>query len=198
MNRKKFILFVLTLLVLTAFFLVLDFHLIRGQFNIERVISTASFGRDGELTIDYEQEMDFYVLGAPRFENVFSSAISSQLSANQFIGEIKTKQNEPAPAKDSILIIRFEDQRLFWTPVFSSNTIKVKVYYSTDGDVSWIDDDVIRSKAGPYTIWLLGTLDIQDRSCGLMSLPGYHRYLGQQLGKDIAQSLENSLNMAQD
>jgi hypothetical protein len=69
----------------------------------------------------------------------------------------------------------------------------VQYYYASDGKVGWMGDEVLESEPGEYTKRISGTLSESDRSFGVLSLPGYSRFLAESMGLNINTSLENVL-----
>jgi hypothetical protein len=61
--------------------------------------------------------------------------------------------------------------------------------YKSDGAVGWMDDDVVRSASGPFTVRANGHIEVDDRTYGLISRPGYDSHLSESIVLRLTQAV---------
>lgn len=192
-GKRRWVTGVFILLVAAAVFLLLDFRLLRGQFNAEHQVSTFTFGNEGPQEIAQGQDVDLYMQGTNWITRGMVGSMIQALEANPRIGDVRLREGPPQPAGSPVLVVRVDEADLLWALVYGQARVKLHASYATNGAVDWMDDETVISVPGPYTKWISGDFTAQDRSFGLISLPGYASYLGQQFGARISEALSMAL-----
>ena len=83
-----------------------------------------------------------------------------------------TAHLDDGTARDLTLVVTLARLPMTWSPVYASGTLEASFA------VSAADADQ------PFT--LNGTVQVQDRTRGLFSLPSWHRYLARQVALHVA------------
>jgi hypothetical protein len=193
-NQKIVWMVIAGVVVAAALFLLADFRLIRSKTNSEYTSSSIAFNNpEGNAQLPQHQSLDIYILGQDRISRQLARVLPRILEINPYVGEINILDGPPVDALDSVLVIEPIENDLFWTPVYGSSDMDVQYYYASDGKVGWMGDEVLESEPGEYTKRISGTLSESDRSFGVLSLPGYSRFLAESMGLNINTSLENVL-----
>lgn len=120
--------------------------------------------------------------------------LGEQLKANPYVGNIRLRSGPPEPAAGSVLRVQIVEPEVLWLPVYGQAQMEISVAYASDGEVDWMNEAVIRSTSGPFTVRVSGRLTLEDLSYGLMSRPGYNSHLSQWIAGEISGALESALS----
>jgi hypothetical protein len=190
---RRSTLFVILLILAAAAFLLLDFQAVRGQFNTENQVATFSASINPEQPLPQDRPLDLYVIGPEALAAELSRELAGQLGANPYIGEVNLRQAPPQKASASPLVVEIPQPGVFWTPVFGRTTMAVDIAYASDGEVDWIDADVVEFSSGEPVARVRGEFQFRDTAFGLLSRPGYYSYLSENIAAQVSSSLETSL-----
>ena len=199
MKRTLLLMLALIVLLLAAAFLLLDFRFQQAEMAVDSTASTYSFSIGEKTPLPLEQSLDLYVQGPPELEDELAEALSAKLATNPYVGEINLHEHEvpPAPGADSVLIVAIEQpSTLFWSPLYARTTMTVDVAYASDGEVDWIDEDVVRlSNEGvpEPVVRIEGEYAFDGSAYGLISGPGYAHYLAEEVAQTVNQSLADTI-----
>lgn len=192
-NTILVVILVALVLIFILAFLLLDFHILRGQANASSQVSTYTFSIDEDHKIPLNQNLYVYVRGGIGVEDRLAAALMESLVANPYIGTVEIQHGDPHSSSGSVLIVDLAQPNLLWTPFYSRADIEMEVAYASDGQVDWIDQETVNLTNGQPVIRLRGDYQMQASAAGLMSMPGFNRYLAQQLADQIAASLMERL-----
>lgn len=197
-GAQLLILLAVLIVLLAASFLLLDFRLQRAQMATDSTVSTYSFNATEESPLPLEQRLDLYVKAPLGMEDELAEALSAELAANPYVGDINLRQEPRRPADDSILFITIDEPSvLFWSPVYARTVLNVTTAYASDGAIDWIDEDVVRFENNGKSnaaVRLQGEYSFDGSAYGLISGPGYAHYLAEEVARTVNQSLADSLN----
>lgn len=186
----------LMLLLVVAAFLVLDFHITQARSNVEFQSSTYSTNVSSQTPLPLEQPTDLYVQDRSRLGRELGERLVESLVEIQYIGEVNSREGEPQAADGSVIVIDVRDSNIFWTPVFGRSTFDVQVSYASDGEVDWIEEDVVRFVDGDTIARIRANFHSRHSVTGLMSLPGFYTVAADELAARIRDSLQSSLVQA--
>jgi hypothetical protein len=195
-QRAIFWLLLVFVVVVTAALFWLDFHAVRGETTADSQVETYSFSVDDETEYLREQSLDLYVVAPDRLEEELAAALQARLATTPYMNKINVHSGQRAPAPDSVLVLQVEAPDSFWSPVYGRSSLSVDLAYASDGAVDWIDDDVVQLQTtDPPTpiVRVRGVYDFSLTAYGLASLPGYHRYLADQVASHLSTSLADTL-----
>lgn len=197
-RSTRLILFLVALLVIiAAVFLLLDFRLLRAQMAVDSNTETYSFSIDEGRRLPLEQDLDLYVQAPQGLEEALVEALSEELPTNPYVGAVNVEEEPPAAAADSVLVVEIDEPSvLFWSPFYARTVMTVDVAYASDGEVAWIDEDVVAlvSSDPPVpVVRVRAEHTFNGRAYGLISGPGYASYLANELATYINAALANTL-----
>lgn len=192
-NPRRALVIAGLIVLLAAALLLVDFRLMHGQFNAEHMVSTIAFGREGQQQIVLGQDVDLYFQGTDLFTRSMVRPFIHALEQNPAVGEVHLLEGLPQKADHPVMVVRVDQSNLLWLLVYGRAQIKLHMSYATNGEVDWMDDKVVASLPGPYSKWISGEFTGSDNSFGLISLPGYTGYLGQQFGEKIGGAIQTAL-----
>lgn len=194
-QNKTYLAVVLVTLViiLIGVFMLLDFHIVRGQAKSESQVSTYTFSIDEGSKLPPNQTLNVFVVGSGRFESELAAALEETLTDNPYIGPIVIRHESPVAATASVLVVDLTQPDILWTPFYSRGDIEMQVAYASDGEVGWIDEEAVNLDNSGPVVRVRGDYQLQASAAGLMSLPGAHSFLAKQLADQIAASLMERL-----
>lgn len=187
---------VVLVFILIGVFLLLDFHVVRGQAKSESQVSTYTFGIDEDSKLPFNQVLYVYVMDDGGLERELASALKESLTGNPYIGTIEIRGGTPAAASGSVLVVEITQPDILWTPFYSRAKIEMQAAYASDGEVDWIAEEAVNLENSEPQVRLRGDYQMQASASGLMSMPGTNSYLAQQLADQIEASLMERLTSA--
>ncbi|HEX6383766.1 MAG TPA: hypothetical protein VF177_03755 [Anaerolineae bacterium] len=183
--------------IIAAAFLLLDFRLLRAQMAVDSNAGTYSFSIDEERRLPLEQDLDLYVQAPQGLEAQVVEALSEELPTNPYVRAVNVQEEPLAAAVDSVVVVEIDEPSvLFWSPFYARTVMTVDVAYASDGEVAWIDEDVVvlESSDPPVpVVRVRAEHSFNGSAYGLISRPGYASYLANELATHINASLANTL-----
>ncbi len=103
---------------------------------------------------------------------------------------IETPASEPGSAA---LVVVVDRRTYIWTPVYAAANLSVRVAFASDGRVDWnrLGEIDTVMQASPE-VRMSGDLEIRDRSLGLISRPGYRRYITGQISDKVIETIKTA------
>lgn len=196
--RTKLLLVLAVLLVLfAAAFLTLDFRFMQAQMAVDHSAATYSFSIDEETPLPLEQDLDLYVQAPLDLADELAEALATELKTNPYVRDINVQAEPIAAAADSVLVVEIDDPSvLFWSPFYTRSVMTVNAAYASDGEVAWIDEDVVRLRSegeGMPVARIGAEYTFDGRAYGLISGPGYATYLADEVAQQINEGLADGL-----
>jgi uncharacterized protein (TIGR01732 family) len=190
------VLFILLIALGAAFFL-LDFRLMQAGMAENSNVATYSFSVSEETPLPLEQDLDLYVDGPPLLEEELVSALMAELRTNPYVRNVNLQEEPVTASADTVLVVEIaEPSTLFWSPVYARTVMTVDVAYASDGEVAWIEEQVVAlasdDASGPV-VRVRGEYIFDGNAYGLISGPGYASYLSAQVAQTVNQSLADTL-----
>lgn len=186
------------IILFAAAFLLLDFRAQKAEMAVDSTVETYTFGhgeRSGPWPL--EQALDLYVQAPRDLEGELVEALSEELSANPYVGDINVQEAPPAAAKDSILVVEIAKPSVaFWSPFYARTVMTVDLAYASDGQVAWMDADTVHLVSGELSEPVFrarGEYSFDGNAYGLISGPGYARYLAEEVAQTVNDSLADHL-----
>jgi hypothetical protein len=81
---------------------------------------------------------------------------------------------------------------LLWTPFFATSQVTAQADYSSTGDITFMGESpvTVDNEDGPV-LNMNGEYEVNDRSWGLISRPGYYQTLAEYLAREIVSTLKD-------
>lgn len=198
MKRSTGIILILAgLIVLVIAFLTLDFRLMQAELSVDSSASTSSATPQGADPLPLGRDLDLYVEAPPGIAVPLTEALAAGLASNPYVGVVTAREGPLLPSGDAVMVVLIDDpSALFWSPFYTRTLAEVDVAYASDGEVAWIDEDVVvlESTDPPTTVKRVRAEHTFDGSAyGLISGPGYANYLAREMTQTINQSLSAAL-----
>lgn len=199
MKQRTQLLLVLAILfvIVAAAFLLLDFRLQQAETGTTSNASTYSFATDEETSLPLEQDLELYVQAPPGLEDELVAALRQELVSNPYVRDVNLQEEPPRPAEDSVLVVEIDEPSAhFWSPFYAHTAMTVNVSYASDGEVAWIDEEVAAMDAQdpPLPVVRVRAEHRFDNTAyGLISRPGYRRYVAEEVAKRVNRSLAGTL-----
>jgi len=132
--------------------------------------------------------------GNDRLTNSLRAYLKQGLETVPGLGQVQFLDQPTEQAGLPLIYIQIKEQRVNWTPVYSTATLQTQVSYASTGDVTFRDTSPTHFKTtSPTDLQFDGNFTLADKSWGWMSLPGYDDLLAQALANNILQSLQKQM-----
>ncbi|HEX2922885.1 MAG TPA: hypothetical protein VHS28_02520 [Chloroflexota bacterium] len=185
----------LLLAVATILFVSLDFQVAQSQTNTNSTISKASIGLSSGATSQPIGTVLLYVAGDGDFRVRLEKELAPRLESVTGISGVRVLDSLPQDTTLPTLMVESKPANLTWTPVIANAGVVTRMYYASDGGMSWRNDAVLamgRPDGGPQ-LRVRGDLELKDNSWGLLSRIGYQRHLAQQTAISVSNALKQQL-----
>jgi hypothetical protein len=161
--------------------------------NIVQNSSVASSTGGDESALNRSPDQTGLFVSNGKLGAALHQALTKQLSGQVFTGQIVPVDGTSDKADYPLLFVSVDQQNITWTPVYAKADLKVSIYYSTDGDVSFRHSQPPEFKmtTNQPTLKMDGTYSFSDVSWGLISNPGYINYLAGEIAKAISANIQN-------
>ena len=199
MRRRTQLLILLAvfLVIVAAAFLLLDFRFQQAEMAVDSSVSTYTYSFDEQTPALLNQKLDLYIEAPPGMEYELAKALREELATNPYVGDDNLRQAPPVPADDSVLVMTIDEPALFWSPFYARTEMNVTIAYASDGEVAWIDEEVVEltnKDVGDPVVRVRGEYAFAGTAYGLISAPGYTRYLAEEVAQSISHSLAHTLD----
>ncbi|MCA9874210.1 MAG: hypothetical protein KC441_11165 [Anaerolineales bacterium] len=174
-------------MVLLALFLGADFHMANSETQTN--VTTASSRWPSETSLP-PQTVQYRVEGDDLLAMALRQALAGQLSNAELAEGTAVPQ----------LIVRIDQERTNWTPVYGRAEIVVTAAFSSNGDFAFMETEPTHFQfnegddAGTgHLVQALAEISLTDRSGGLLSRPGYRQLLAEKLAQEVDKALQTQV-----
>jgi hypothetical protein len=98
----------------------------------------------------------------------------------------------PQASDGPVLFVEVTPRQFLWLAVYTRAKLDVHMVYSSDGDLSWMDQQAVVMESSPL-VRMRGDFEVADTSIGLMTLRGQARYLGRQAADELLKAIDANL-----
>jgi len=198
MKTKRFWLLPGGILLISAAFLFLNFRLASSDTQVMQSINTTEIDGHYPERLGADDKISFLLTGEGPLASALQKALAEKIDEaglGQAEPAHKLEPRNPNPA----LIVKVGRPGLVWTPFFATSRFSIQAGYATDGDTAFMEtldktQPYIRNP-NPSVVDLYTEFEGSDRSFGLMSRLGYHRYLADYLAGEVVNTLKNLYNI---
>jgi hypothetical protein len=199
-KNRLLLLVVVLLIIIAGAFLLLDFRLSRQTMAVNAQTERYSANVDQTHPLPAAQDLDLYVVAPEALEEDLTAALLAELAQNPYAGRITVKEEPLQAASNAVLVVRVAGSPgSVWTPFYTRAVLEGQVAYASDGAVDWMEPGtvVLEAPDPPQPMMKVrGTQEFRGTGYGLISRPGYHRYLAGELASQINTLLETQLSGA--
>lgn len=186
------------ILLVSAAFLLLSFRVAVSNTQSLGMIMVTELEGDYPDRLQSDDTISVVMVGDGPLVRALQKALTEKIDkvgTSQIEWEQELKPNYPNP----VLVVKVGRPNPIWTPFFATSRFSIQAGYATNGDTTFMDaldktQPYIRS-SDPSVVNLYTEYEGSDRSFGLISRLGYHRYLADYLAQEIVQSLKNLYNI---
>ena len=191
MNNKRFWLLVGGIILLIAAFLFLDFRLSASRTRADTFTVTMKL----PVPQQRSEKISMLVAGEGPLVRALREALLKKLGEAGMSRIELVKELEPGN-RSPVLVVNVGRPSPIWTPLFSMSQLPVQVGYASDGDTDFMESIAkTRTSVGKKDASnLYAEFTVNDRSLGLISRPGYHRFLAEYLAQMIVAALQELYN----
>jgi hypothetical protein len=185
-NKRLFILIGAIVLVIAAFWL-LDFRLAFSSTGTEKLVMTTDMGeKNMPVAMQRKERLSLVMAGEGPLVEALQKALVKELE-QAGLGEVVLEQELAPGYPNPVLVVKVIRPGPLWTPVFAMGGFSVHAGYDSGGDTTFMQpvEDTHTSVAKPDAANMYFEYDVRDRTLGLISRPGYHRYLAEFLAREI-------------
>ena len=174
----------------TAFWL-LEFRGAQSNIRAERNVSTVSMGTQMPYAVQRRAKITIAVIGEGPLASAMQKALRVEVH-NAKIGDVEVVRELERAYPNPVLVVRLGKQSLFWTPFFANSSVGIQAGFASSGETGLLMETpvTVDNKNGPVLI-LSGEYRFTDCSWGLISRPGYHRFLAEYAARQIVASLQD-------
>jgi hypothetical protein len=196
-DRRLWILLAGILLVGAAF-LLLDFRLAAGSIQSVQSIMVTELEGNHPQRPGSDDKISIVVDGKGPLAGTLKKALAKEVE-NAGLGQVTWEQELRPQYPNPVLVVNVGQPAPLWTPFLATSRFSVQAGYAINGDITFLDNldktqPYIRS-SNPSAVNLYTEYELSDRSLGLISRPGYDRYLADYLAREIVQALKNLYNI---
>lgn len=196
LHSRRILALLIVAATLVVAFVWLDFWAGNSQGRGDSQLSTFSSRPVGTEATFSREPLRLYVAGEDTLSSALEKRLATLLGSGSTFRSVKLEGLPPSTAGDPGLMVEVSQRETFWTPVRATERLVVKITYSSNGDLSWRDDAVVRMENGGEPLRRIrGELHLEDSTNGLISLKGYDSYLGryaaEQVSSVLSQAVEN-------
>lgn len=180
------------LVLIGATFLFFNFRVAASTNQTEKLIFSTDMGDYMPVSMQQRDKISIVLIGEGPLVSALQKALTEQLG-NAGIGKIDLVQELEPEVQNPILVVKVGKPGPFWTPFFAMGKFSVHVGYASNGDSTFMEDvEKTHISIGKKDVAnMYAEFDVNDRSFGLISRPGYHQFLADYLVQDIVTALED-------
>jgi hypothetical protein len=185
---------IVLVVLLTAGFLLLDFHAAHSQNHINSNVSTYAISLQEGERLPPNQPLVVSITGSGALANAFRQELVQRLQASPEFSNVNLYGAPIETMGRPALHIEIIRDAVIWTPVYGRANLTFQVSFASDGGVPWrgTETAVMSNEKGPV-VRLNGTFEQADFTFGLLSRPAYMRLLSESAAEQIVKSLSNAL-----
>lgn len=198
-NRLGVVAAILTAIALVAIaFFNLSFRLAQSQTITDVQASTGSSQNPSVQQIR-GQHLLLYVEDRGPFSASLRQQLEAGLKRSMLCSGVEVIDKYDEQMANASIVVTTKDAADFYTPVYSTATLQVRLFYSSNGDLSLIRTGQfvfgrLEGEAPQPVVQSKQVIALADRTFGIVSYPGYYDYLASQAAEAVINHLETALS----
>lgn len=198
MKTKRIWLLVGGILLTGGAFLLLNFRLAASDTQAMLEINSTKIDGHYPERLGPDDKISFILTGEGPLASGLQNALLEEMD-KAGVGKLELSHKLEPGHSNPALVVKVGRPGLVWTPFFATSRFSIQAGYATDGDMTFMEtldktQPYIRSR-DPSVVDLYTEYDVSDRSFGLISRPGYQRYVADYLAGEIVNTLKNLYNI---
>ena len=191
MKNKRLWIFLGGILLIGAAFLLLDFRVAASNTQTEKLIFTTDMGNNMPVPMQRRDKISIVVVGEGPLVHALQKALTEQMG-KAGMGEIDLVLGLETVYQNPVLVVKVGKPGPIWTPFFAMSQFSIHAAYGSDGDSTFMEgvEKTHTSIAKKDVSNMYAEYEVNDRSWGLISRPGYHQFLADYLAQEIVAVLK--------
>jgi hypothetical protein len=198
MKNKRLWILVGGILLIVAAFLLLNFRLAASNTQAMRKVVTTTLEGDMPESNQQPAKISLVLVGEGPMVRALQKTLTQKLD-NVGLGEIEVVDELKPTYQTPILVVKVISSRSFWTPLFGISQLSIHAGYASNGDSTFMEviEATQTSIGNPdhSVLNMYAEYDVDDRSLGMISRPGYHQYLADFTAQEILDALKQLYKM---
>jgi len=192
MKNKRLWIMLGGILLISAAFLLLNFRVAASNTQTEKLIFTTDMGEDMPVPMQRRDKISIILVGESPLVSALQNALMEKMDIAG-IGEIDLVQELKPMYQNPVLVVKVGKPGPIWTPFFAMSQFSVHAGYASDGDSTFMEGvEKTHTSVGKKDVSnIYAEYDVNDRSFGLVSRPGYHQFLADYLAQEIVTALKD-------
>ena len=178
-------------LVISAF-LLLNFRLGVSSNQTQKLTFTTDMGENMPAAMQRKDRINLVLVGDGPLVSALQKTLAEKLG-EAGIGEIELVGELEPPSQNPVLVVKVVKPDPIWTPLFAMSRFSIHAGYASNGDSTFMEaiEKTHTSVGKPDVANMYAEYELNDRSFGLISRPGYYRFLADYLSQEIVAALKN-------
>jgi hypothetical protein len=191
MKNKRLWILLGGIVLISAAFLLLNFRVAVSNTRAEKLIFTTDMGDNMPVPMQRKDKISIVLVGEGRLVSALQKALTEQMD-RAGMGETELVQELEPAYQNPVLVIKVGRPGPIWTPLFAMSQFSVHAGYASDGDSTFMEgvEETHTSIAKKDVANMYAEYEVNDRSWGLISFPGYHQFLADYLAQEIVTVLK--------
>lgn len=167
-------------------FLFLNFRVAASNTKTEKLIFNTDMGNNMPDPILRKDKISIVVVGEGPMVRALQKALTEQMD-NAGMGEIELVQELDPVYQNPALVVKVGNPSPVWTPFFAMSQFSIHAGYASDGDFTFMEsaEETHTSVAKMDVANMYAEYEVNDRSWGMISRPGYHQFLADYFAQEI-------------
>lgn len=180
------------IVLLGLVFLLLNFRLAVGNTQSNKLIVTSELGKNMPVSMRRNGKISMVLVGEGPLVKELQKALKEKIDKTG-MGKIELVQELEPAYQNPVLVVKLVRPGLIWTPFFSMSQFSIHAGYSSNGDSTFMEvvEETHTSISTPDSVIMYAEFEVNDRSVGLISRPGYQYFLADYLAQEIVAGLED-------
>lgn len=178
----------LTGLILVIALGLLNFRAAVSNTNVEHNSASASAGEGLPEAMQQREKITIVVLGKGRLADALPGSLAAGFR-QAGLGEVDLMRGlSETRYSNPVLVVEANDTGIFWTPFFATAQLPIQASYSSNGETDLLGKTTFISNTNGPVINMTAHYQVNDRSWGFISYPGYHQFLADYLARAITET----------
>ena len=171
----------------------IDFRLAASHTQSEKNITTTSIGMEDQLpdAMQRRQTINLALTGEGPLVTALQKALMAEIKQAR-LGDIQLVEAIVPKYQGPVLVVKVGRPGSLWMPFFVTSRVTAQIGYSSSGDNTLLGKTsaYIDNRNGP-AMMMYGEYQVNDRSWGVISRPGYYHMLADYLAQQIVATLKD-------
>jgi len=191
MKNKRLWILLGGIALIGAAFLLLNFRVAASNTQVDKLIFTTDMGDNLPIPMQRRDKISIVMVGEGPLVGALRNSLTKQMDTIG-MGEIELVEEFEAVYQNPVLVVKVNKSGPIWTPFFAMGKYSVHAGYASNGDSTFMKlAEETHTSVGKVDVAnMYAEFDVNDRSLGLISRPGYHQYLADYLTQEIVQALK--------